>query len=294
MTVCAMRLTETMTIYLAAGAPFGVSAYLREQSQTSGEARRLARAAAATLFWPVALMAILFRSNRHPVDDEAVDTGARRESKIDESTRAFMRSVQKTLELARTPQRRAAEMERTLYALRESVEQYVGLARSQAEEDFDGAPVKHEMELNHIAGRRGDDLIVAGRCVHRRNVSRLIARRRRARTRLLHALAELRVEEGNFPDGDGAGERMDGRREMAEARLEIFNRAIDLLSLLDDTSAVACAARLMDAECSRLRRLQEANRGEALECASMEKRCTEQRPQLIFRDRPRETTFSQG
>ncbi len=290
-----MRLTETMTIYLAAGAPFGVSAYLREQSQPSGEARKLAHAAAALLFWPLALIAILFRFNRHQVDEGSLDNDTRAEAKIDESTRAFLRAVQKTLELARTPRAAAEEVERTLYALRESMEQYVGLARSEAEEDSDGAPVKHEMELNRIAGRRGDDLIVAGRCVHRRNVARLIARRRRARTRLLHALAELRVEEGNSPDGDDAG--MDAgsvRREMSEARLEIFNRAIDLLSLLDDTSAVACAARLMDAECSRLRRLQEANQEQAHASAFVEERCTEHRPQLIFRDRPRETTFSQG
>ncbi len=291
-----MRLTETMTIYLAAGAPFGVSAYLREQSQPSGEARKLAHAAAALLFWPLALIAILFRFNRHQVDEGRLDNDTRAEAKIDESTRAFQRSVQKTLELARTPRMRAEEVERTLYALRESMEQYVGLARSEAEEDLDGAPVKHEMELNRIAGRRGDDLIVAGRCVHRRNVARLIARRRRARTRLLHALAELRVEEGNsLVEADGAG--MDAgsvRREMSEARLEIFNRAIDLLSLLDDTSAVACAARLMDAECSRLRRLQEANQEQAHASAFVEERCTEHRPQLIFRDRPRETTFSQG
>src|SRR5437588_396514 len=54
------------------------------------------------------------------------------------------------------------------------------------------APTPRELELCRIAGRAGDDLLAAGRCVHRRNVTRLLAHRERSRSELVHALADVR------------------------------------------------------------------------------------------------------
>src|SRR5205085_9303349 len=79
-----------------------------------------------------------------------------------------------------------------LFAARECVERYAGLALAGACAREDAAPAPRELELCRIAGRAGDDLLAAGRCVHRRNVTRLLAHRERARSELVHALADVR------------------------------------------------------------------------------------------------------
>ena len=292
-----MRLSEPITIYLAAGAPFGVSRYLCAGKHES-RLRALLKGTAATLLWPLVGAAILFKRLRLMDREDATEgaINARVAARVEEAGRAFMVSVNVMLEaLRRTPDLKREEMERTLYTLRDCAEQYVGLAGMQETADLEAPPAAHELELARISGRRGDDLLVAGRCAHRRNVARIRARYERERSRLLQKLAELRALEGNSLPAYIGDADLATRRQLSEARLEIYLRVTDLCSLLEDADAARQASRLLNAECSYLRRLQE-KKSEDAGCTRLpgEERCIEQPPQLIYKDRLTETTFTQG
>ena len=86
------------------------------------------------------------------------------------------------------------KMEPSACKIRESVEKYTGLSRVRVEINSDAMPDRREMELCRVAGRKGDDLLLAGLCIRRRNVARINAHLDRARTDLVHALAELREQ----------------------------------------------------------------------------------------------------
>lgn len=286
-----MRLSETITIYLAIGAPFGVSCYLRAQSSRR-QRNAFVKGIAAAFFWPLAAVAILFERLRHVNEQGGAEDLAAR---VEEARRSFAISVNKMLEVTRHTRRPdREEMERTLYALRESSEQYTGLAVAETPSEREVAPARFEMELARISGRRGDDLLIAGRCTHRRNALRTKARHERERSRLLNSLAELRTEEADslpscLDDADRAERRL-----LSETRLEIYARAALLFSLLEDVRAAKSAARLLDEEGGRLRRLHESNEGAGEANAAGEERCTAHTPQLIYKGRQRETTFTTG
>jgi hypothetical protein len=179
-----------------------------------------------------------------------------------------------------------------LFAARECVERYAGLALACAGARREAAPTPREMELCRIAGRAGDDLLAAGRCVHRRNVTRLLAHRARARAELVHALAEVRELTHKFDtpprlsrhagheDEGRAGQAEDEGRakknsdpaqaseatppgRASESLLRALARAVELLSLFDDGATAAGVARLLEAERTRLRRLEAAGAGAA-------------------------------
>jgi hypothetical protein len=189
------------------------------------------------------------------------------------------------------PQAAKESSEQTLYALRESAEQYAGLAMLEADET--ATPAAHEAELARVSGLRGDDLLVAARCVHRRNVSHIKTNYQRERSRLLRKLAELRAEDEGSSSYGPDDNRSAKLLEVAETRLEIYLRAADLFSLLEDERAVRSTAKLIDAECLTLRRLRETEDVAAALCGHGEERCTEHQP-LILKDRLTATTFTQG
>ncbi|HKS27298.1 MAG TPA: hypothetical protein VJS44_05735 [Pyrinomonadaceae bacterium] len=282
-----MRPSEPITIYLAIGASFGVSRYLSAVSVSRGRTRAIAEGLGAALLWPLAAAAILINGLRHRHGAEAErEREAKARGRVEEARRAFLISIDKMLEAVRAlPQVAGGPAEQTLFALRDSAEQYAWLGLLDARADEDDEPEAYEAELARVSGRRGEDLRVAARCVHRRNVSRVKAHYQRERSRLLGKLAELRAEV--------SGEET---IESAEARLELYLRAADLFSLLEDERAVRSAAKLVDAECLTLRRLREAEDAAAAAASSRahgEERCAEH-PQLILKDQLRATTFTQG
>lgn len=289
-----MRMSEPVTIYLAAGASFGVSRYLCVASRLLSRRRAALEGIAAALLWPLVAAAILFKRLRH-VDGATEEPYAPARARIEEAGHAFVISVNQMLEALRASRTiEREEMEHTLYALREGSEQYVGLAGMEMEAEAYDAPAAYEMELARISGRRGDDLLVAGRCVHRRNVSRVKALYERERSRLLRKLAGLRALEGSSIPSDSDDAKGAEQRRMSEARLEIYLRAVDLFSLLEDERAAQSAAQLMDAECLSLRRLLEMNVEAAQAHPTGEERCTDHAPRLIYKDPLGATTFTQG
>lgn len=247
-----MRLSETITIYLAAGAPFGVASLMRGQH---GGSRTLAllKATGAMLLWPLAASAILVARQRRI--DEA---GAHQRSMdapsgemVERAGRELLDSVYRVYEMAQESSVKEREkMERAACLIRESVEKYIGLAMAAIELNADGGPGEREMELCRVAGRTGDDLLLAGLCIHRRNVARINAHNERARAELVHMLAEVR----EVVDANGLRARTDAP--LAEAILKSYRRAIELFSLLDDQRAAMSIARLLDVECARLPRLE--------------------------------------
>jgi hypothetical protein len=168
----------------------------------------------------------------------------------------------------------AEESERhQFYAARECVERYAGLATACAEASADARPTPREMELcriagrggddQEVAGRGGDDLLVAGRCVHRRNVTRLVAHRERAGSELVHALAAVReaAHQTYSPTpasysaeelrAAGARRIPTDPRRVSESLARALSRAVELLSLFDERTALVSVARMLDAECRR-------------------------------------------
>lgn len=287
-----MRLSELVTIYLAVGASFGVSCYLRAQNCARSLTRSVVEGTTAAILWPLAAGAILFGRLRHVYEERATEEP---DAPVEEARRAFFVAVNRMLDVARSSRwTKRKEIERTLYALRESAEQYVALSEVEATADREASPARYEMELARISGRRGDDLLIAGRCTHRRNVSRIKARYERERSRMLDALSELSMEESNSPASYLEETDTAERRLMYEARLEVYGRAGDLFSLIKDAGAVKSAARLLYGEACGLRRLQESDADAGQRSAHGEERCIEDRPQLIYKDRPRETTFTTG
>ncbi len=257
-----MRLSETITIYLAVGAPFGVNYFLRERSglDGTGARRSLLKATGVGLLWPlVALIAFLSRQSSaaplsSPVEREsAIDERLSR--KIAAAQMSLMAALNRVRELAQGIISQHEELEHGARVAREAIEKYVGLTLAVAEVSPDDPPASRELELCRIAGRTDDDLLLAGRCIHRRNVARLIAHQARARTELLHAMASVREvcmdAPAAWPPAQAAVVR-----QLSVAVIEFYAQAINLLTLLEDESAARSAARLLDAECGRLRKLE--------------------------------------
>jgi hypothetical protein len=251
-----MRLSEAITIYLAAGASFGVYNFLREQ--TSGNRFHiLLKATRAAILWPLAAAKILF-ARRSPAKgkqaDEAEAARALFVEKIEQAHGNLLASLHRVTHLTQVlAGAESAKVERASCAVRELVEKYVGLTLAAAESNPDAPPSERELESCRIAGRRGDDLLLAGRCIHRRNAARLIIHQARARIELLHALAEIREMMGSTA---APTTNAKAALHLSVATVRFYSHVFNLLSLLEDETAARSVVRLMDAECWRLRRLE--------------------------------------
>jgi hypothetical protein len=72
---------------------------------------------------------------------------------------------------------------------------------------------------------------------------------------LLHALAEVR-EALTMQMRLAAETDASAATRLSASILQVYGRAVELLSLLEDVRAATSVARLLDAECARLRRLE--------------------------------------
>lgn len=259
---CVMRLTEIIVTYLAVAAPFGVAHFYRLGPGARTTRRRaVARAAVAALLWPAGLAASFAgrRLSRGRANANRAG-GAGDEARVERLKRGAVASlmrVEESCEAALGARSERARQE--VFAARAAVERHAGLSLAAAdaevdEEISDRRPSARETELCRLAGRAGDDLLVAGRCVHRRNMTRLVLHRDRARDEALHALASVRELMDELPHET----RDDARhlRAVSESLVTVYAQSVELFSALDDRAAVLGAARLLDAECARLRRVE--------------------------------------
>lgn len=268
-----MRLSEAITIYLAAGASFGVYNFLRPQNPASRFHTWL-RATHAAILWPLAAARILVSRLRPGKAGHASETTepatAQLVEKIAQAHSSLLASLYKFVERAQVSSSGKSEsVELASRTVREIVEKYVELTMAAAETSLDAPPSGRELELFRVAGRRGDDLLLAGRCIHRRNIARLVVHQARARTELLQALAGIR----EIGTAETALMNVSAARHLSVAVVRCYVYAFDLLSLLEDESAAMSVARLLDAECMRLRRLEALSRKETRTTAE-EELCT--------------------
>lgn len=263
----AMLLSELAIIYLAAAAPFGVRHFLNRQTLDTRRPRSIAQATAAALAWPLTALLFLFsRPCARSAATEPEEDFARDERKVEHAKRATVNALRSVEDLI-AERGLCDEAERhTLFAARACVERYVGLALACAAAREDAAPTPRELELCRIGGRVGDDLLAAGRCVHRRNAARLLAHRERSRSELVHVLADVRqLAHKTYPpprpfysaeSAEGVdAKRLSDSKQISGSLLHALARTIEMLSLFDDRTTVASVTRLLDAECARLRRL---------------------------------------
>jgi len=305
-----MLLSELAIIYLAAAAPFGVGHFLNRRARDTRHTRRVAKAAAAALAWPLTAALFLLRraDARAAGATESEEGFARDEQKIERVKRSTVNALRAVEDVLAERVHVDADGRHALFAARECVERYAGLALACAGAREDAAPAPRELELCRIAGRAGDDLLAAGRCVHRRNVTRLLAHRERARSELVHALADVRdlahklyPPTRPFHSAGGAGGAHPtepagghGVRQVSEALTEALARAIELLSLFDDRATVTSVARLLDAERARLRRLEDEAAHAPRFTREGGESCTTRADHKAFATPPLTTTTSRG
>ncbi|HEY0377696.1 MAG TPA: hypothetical protein VGC87_12295 [Pyrinomonadaceae bacterium] len=286
-----MRLSEAITIYLAAGAPFGFQHFLCRGERSAARPRSFYGAARASLLWPLVAFKLLFprRGTAAALDERA----AQLREKLGRAQGKLLSSLYRLAELAQSSlaQSSAAQssasassatVERVVRTVREAVEKYIGLTLAASEADPDGPPGRRELELYRVAGRKGQDLLLAGRCVRRRNAARLVKHQARSRLELLHALAEIRETVC------AGAEDLTATHHASVAAVRLYACALDLLSLLKDEAASAGVSRLLDAECARLRQL-EAMRDAR---AAKEETCTAYTTRIVFNDRPQTRSLS--
>ncbi|HEY0169544.1 MAG TPA: hypothetical protein VGB98_00715 [Pyrinomonadaceae bacterium] len=256
-----MILSDLFIIYLAAAAPFGVSRFLSEQACGARTPTALLKGAGAALAWPfTSLRRLAVRASRRGGRARTSEGGDLVEQHVERAKRAAvnsLRAVEDALEDACAIKDEAGRF--ALYAAREAVERYAGLALASEGASPDARPTSREMELCRIAGRGGDDLLTAGRCVHRRNVTRLVAHRERASAELMQALAAVRdlaVEpsESRRPAHFKEQLRAGDAARISEALTRALSRVAELTALLGDRATAVRAARLLDAEPGRARR----------------------------------------
>ena len=262
----AMILNELFIIYLAAAAPFGVARFLSEHSGGARVGAALYKAAGAALAWPFTslprLLSHLRTKQANVAEHQAPD-----ERRLEEVKRAATGALRCVEDLLADAGVLVEESERhKFYAARECVERYTGLAAACATASADARPTPREMELCRIAGRGGDDLLIAGQCIHRRNVTRLVAHRERASSELVQALAIVRdAAHKMYPPTPVAYSSEHLRAACAgrisEALGRALSRVVELLSLFDERAALVSVARMLDAECERARRAESAAAG---------------------------------
>jgi hypothetical protein len=273
-----MRLIEFITIYLAAAAPVCVIFFLRQPTHAQ-RLQAFAHAFVAGLLFPVTLVgyALRLRRDAHGAHSFEAET---HESRIDSSRKALVSALHNFEDRAREAGgTRAAHTVAAAHALTSTVERYAGLTLALAHAEPEGEPDERELELARVAGRTGDDLDIAGRCVRRRNASRLCEHQAQSRIEMIHALAELQDSLAGFNDPRGsdrtndlshAGELSHARvaasasaQALSAALLRVYERAFDLFMLLEDARGVQSLVRLLDATRARLYRHHDADAAHA-------------------------------
>ena len=276
-----MQTSEIITIYLALAAPVGVTFYLRRVRRET-RTRAAALASLAALAWPLSLATHLLSRRGLFGRGRASAPPDPRERKIDEARRELLGSLHRLED--ETREASLTQSAASAHAACSRVERYAGLALALAAADADGEPAPHELETARVAGRTGEDLRLAGRCVHRRNVARINAHAARARMELLHALADLPDSfasplHARTPDAPTS-------RRLFAALLPVHMHAIELFRLCDDSAAAQSAARLFDTTAARVRLLSAFDPSAPRDGFEGEEQCIPNEPQTSTRPLP--------
>ncbi|MDT7543379.1 MAG: hypothetical protein QOE33_3283 [Acidobacteriota bacterium] len=284
-----MRLIEFITIYLAVAAPVSVAALLHRPARDEQRTRAIARAIVAGLLFPFTIFGYALKQRSDTRSAHAGDAEAH-DAKINSAQGALVNTLHDFEDRARaTGDHRAKETADAAHALGTQVERYTGLTLALAHAEPAGELDEREMELARVAGRTGDDLLIAGRCVRRRNLSRLREHQAQSRLELLHALAELQDALALFAAPRTSQHAHDAHRapasasaqRLAVALLRVYERAFSLFMLLEDERGVQTVTRLLDATRSRLYRHHETSDAPHAARPAGDAPCKPHSPQII-------------
>lgn len=289
----AMRLSEAITIYLAAGAPVTVNRYLAKR-KGEGSALSLLRATSLGLVWPLAVLRILLIGYGRTLFEAKEDHISQEcEARIQNAKRNVLASLHGMREFAdsigNTPHE---DLERAVCVLHESIETYVGLAPSIEESSEVPAPNESTMELFRVAGYTGNDIAVAATCANRRNAARIMRHHNRARVQMVHAVADIcDAVESICTSMSIKGTVV---RQLCLASTEISKLTINLLVLIGDEATATRIAELLNHGSLQPRRIRHNETRENLSPDSGEVPC------IVHTSRPphaplsNEATMAQG
>lgn len=289
----AMRWSETITIYLAMGAPFAVSFFLHARNGKQHIPRFL-KAAAIALLWPLAVIRITWvgsgETNAHLTRTRR---SKRNEANVNIAKRGLLAALNAMNEsVSRSDNTMREELQRAACVLRESIETYVGLAGATEELAVEASPTEKSKELHRIAGYKGDDLAVAARCANRRNIARIIQHHIRARVQMVHSIADIReaIEAGRSANNG----RYKAKDHVPLSATEVYKQAIDLLRLLGDDETASRIAELCGQEVAQRRRSREEEMPTDSRRAIGEGPCTTHTSRITQSPLSNETTMAQG
>jgi hypothetical protein len=247
-----MLLSELIIIYLAAAAPFGVTAFLHRPGDVS-RSRSIGRAVRAALLWPLILLSRPLTGKEFfpsKLTESEQNASLPRELRIEGARRALLCALYQTEDLTRNISGSNPEaMRASVGTVIGSVESYIVLSLAAvAGANEEASP--REMELWRIAGRKDDgDLQIAGRCHQRRHLVKLKAHQAKSRLKLLHALAGLCEVCERIRDASADKQAV---RQLLATLLEVYTHAVEIFSLFEDERPANQVAGLLDAARERL------------------------------------------
>lgn len=282
-----------ITIFLAIGAPFGVRYFLHPQA---GEqyGLRVLKSITQGLSWPLFVWRILIPriagSSTVANDDDIVSN---HEKSIHEKERGLLASIHALRELTTNA---FGFDDRDLICatlvLRQQVETFVGLSLAANKAAADGYSNEYARDLFSIAGREGDDLLLATRCANRRNSTRITEHCKRARNLLIHSVADLHEALDRLLPRIVANESSERRLRLAA--VELSKNTFDLLMLMKDEDAAMKIADLLNRQLSRLRRLEITSTRVELSKETGEVKCNARTSRLSQPPLSSESKFIQG
>jgi hypothetical protein len=184
----AMRFIDMVIIYIALGAP---AATLRcfESERQKFRAKVLLGFAIDLLRWPVILASAMQRRRGGSLQLAADKAEARWQEPILLERGSVLAVLNRLFELERSI---GLEWDEQLSMQTcEAVEAYVELSIAAVEASEDQKAEAPTLEICRIAGRRGEDLKIAGKCIHRRNSARLVAHQLSVRNDLISEIEIL-------------------------------------------------------------------------------------------------------
>lgn len=176
-----MTFTEFSIVYLSIGTPFGVYYFFNNRSGNPNFAFWL-KTAGVVFFW-CAYAALLSLRHSQKITNTGAFSDSITENEIEKAARSLLASYSEI-----PPNDKIF----SFFEFRETVERYIGLTStlqpSTGEADY-------KNELFTIDGRKNQDLLLANRCLQRKNLRRLKAHQIQAQSDFLHIFENLNYQE---------------------------------------------------------------------------------------------------
>lgn len=235
-----MRLSDVFTIYCAVGASFAAARFAQNDDTRQHPTRRTAELCFAFAFWFVPLGAALWRGSKRTEARARFDgTHPYETSERLEQKRILVRDKYEQARSALYAVEDASQSSDTTRFAEAALERYVNLGLlavddahyAASDPGFDDPRLT---KLQSLAGRSGDDLDCAARCIARRNRRVLSQHLRRARGDLIETCEALRRTRDGFSPS------------CPESLIRFYDLTLTLAATLDDAethSAIAHIAR---------------------------------------------------